>query len=129
MSEVTEVGLRNNKGKERKYYINLVPYYTKVNAPSHRPVTADFLVWLYVCYVEFVVSEMAQPEYSLQTLLPSAVSIVQSVRFVRLFLTSTLTSRTSGRKLETFQFLLLCERGWQPNLSREDVPHRKFTTR
>jgi hypothetical protein len=99
MSEVTEVGLRNNKGKETKYYINLVPYLTKENALIRRPVTADFLVWLYVRYVVFVLREMARAEYSLQTLLLSAVSIIPSVRLVRFFLTSTLASRSSGRKL------------------------------
>ena len=44
MCEVTEVGLRNNKGKETKYYINLLPYLTKENVPSRRSVTTDFLV-------------------------------------------------------------------------------------
>jgi len=44
MTEVTEVRLRNNKGKERKYYINLLSYLTKENMLIRRPVTMDFLV-------------------------------------------------------------------------------------
>lgn len=73
--------------------------------------------------------QVARAEFSLQTLLPSPVSIIPTARLVRLFLTITLTSRKSGGKLEKFQFLLLCERGPQHDLSREDVPHRKLTTR
>ena len=43
MTAVTEVRLRN-KGKERKYCINLLSYLTKENVLIRRPVTMDFLV-------------------------------------------------------------------------------------